>query len=571
LLALFPDQRDINTIVHESVGSLFVTTLFHSRRDIMEGKCESPASVAVIPPATSHPSVLARRLLQLSICIQQLSPTFDKGNLVMKSNLSQAMTNIVSTVVNLVTSNDEFIGTAEGLECLILQGIWQANAGNLRKAWLSHRRALSLGQLVGIDRENAHALKSADPALSPNQQASPGSMWYRTVFCDRYFSLVLGLPIGSPDNSFASDEATARDMPIEKLEKFHTVVAARIADRNSNKTPQAFTITQAIDYDLETAARKMDPGWWAEPTINPFSTPQEMAHSMAHLAIQIHHFSLLVLLHLPYMLRDPSESRYDYSRTTCVNSSREVLRRFITFRSLICSAFSCRHVDYSALIAAMTLQLSYLGQPPGALSARRLPLADCTQGMEDRRLVVMVRERMEHVALLNDDRLSRESADMVGRLMVVLEAASQRDGGDQSACPGAMLHHLQLAIPYLGTVSIHPNRSSKTTAVATAAAAAPCPSGLGDLATVQPTATGTTQCPTEAVGDDLGQPMDFGNIGPSFTQGAEDAASGMYMEFEPQGADTVLFPDLMAESDDWIFQGVDTTYWSLLNGDMRPG
>jgi hypothetical protein len=43
---------------------------------------------------------------------------------------------------------------------------------------------------------------------------------------------------------------------------------------------------------------------------------------------------------------------------------------------------------------------------------------------EDRLLVEAVRERMERVSVLNDDALSRESADVVGRLMVVFDAAA---------------------------------------------------------------------------------------------------------------------------------------------------
>lgn len=571
LQGLFPDQQDMNTIVRESPGVLFVTSLFYSNKDITEGNSEPLSHLTLIPPVSSHPTVLARRLLQVSICMQQLPPAFDTANLVMKSTIAQTMANIVSTVIDLVTSNDEVIGTAEGLECLILQGVWQANAGNLRKAWLSYRRALSLGQLMGIDRAGSHALKSADPRSNSKLQPSPESLWYRIIFCDRYFSLVLGLPIGAQDNSFASDEATARDTPAEKLEKFHTVIAGRIIDRNSNKTPQAYATTQIIDCDLEAAAQNMARQWWAEPILSPFATPAQIAQSTSHLNLQIHHFSLLVLLHLPYLLRDPSESRYDYSKATCVRSSREVLKRFISFRSLISSAFACRHIDYAALMAAMTLLLSYLSPKPGT-SANPQPLATCGQREEDRKLVEVVRERMEHVAIVNHDRLSRESADMVGQLMVILEAQSAGHGHSVSECGSAALERLHLAIPYLGTISIHPNSS--------AMAAAPFAEGLtvggaAHLLCANSSANGLQHAPDAplkplATGG-IEQAMDFNTTieEPQFSPG-DYVANGMYMEFEPQD-ENLLFPDLMAEGDDWAFQGVDTTYWSLLNGGMGSG
>lgn len=483
----------------------------------------------------------------------------------MKSSFSETMSRIVSTVINLVTSNDDLIGTTEGLECLILQGLWQANAGNLRRAWLSYRRALSLGQLLGVDRGCSQALKSADPSLDPSKQAPPENLWYRIVFCDRYFSLVLGLPIGASDNSFASEEAMARDTPMEKLEKIHTVIAARIADRNSSKASQPYSITQAIDYDLETAARDMDPEWWAEPPpLDPFCSSGQVMITKIQLNLQIHHFSLLVLLHLPYMLRDPADSRYEHSRTTCVRSSREVLRRFVLFRSLINSVFSCRHVDYAGLIAAMTLQLSYLG----CARSPQLPVdaARAAQAQEDRRLVEVVRERMEHVAILNHDNLSRESADIVGKLMVVLDAVGS-DGAALSESRSAMLNHLQLAIPYLGTISIHPNGASMPAVDTAASRGEPLPV----TAVAQPPPnTGTPQSPLGAGDHVPEQPMDFGDIA-QLSEETEGVIAGMYMELEPQDPDTALFPCLMAENDEWAFQGVDTTYWSLLNSEMGSG
>ncbi len=66
-----------------------------------------------------------------------------------------------------------------------------------------------------------------------------------------------------------------------------------------------------------------------------------------------------------------------------MKSSREALRRFVTFRSLVSSAHSCRHVDYASLIAAMTLLLGYLApRPPAHLEESFDP-----QREEDRSLV----------------------------------------------------------------------------------------------------------------------------------------------------------------------------------------
>ncbi|KAB5539250.1 hypothetical protein GE09DRAFT_1176186 [Coniochaeta sp. 2T2.1] len=596
LHALFPSQADIDTIVEGTGGAYFVTTMFHNRADLLAGKWETPSSLRIIPPISSHPTVLARRLVQLAICMQQLAPSFNRGELHLKHSLAKTMARITSTVQALVTSNDEVIGTAEGLQTLALQGIWHSNAGNLRKAWLSNRKALSLAQLMGIDRPSSssspsRAFKYADhTTANPNQHATAAGVYYRVVYSDRFLSLLLGLPIGTYDTSFATEEAMANDDAVERLNKAHTLISARIVDRNADKTSQAYTLTQQIDFELESAGNAIPPSWWAEPSpLDPFTSPTKLSEMVCVFIHQIHHFDLLILLHLPYMLRDPAESRYEYSRVTCVRASREVLKRFVSFRTIINSAFSCRHVDYSALIAAMTLLLSYLGasnklvsqhdptstnvpiwRPPPDTAAQ--PPSCATDEIahpvcsyhEDRKLIEAVRERMRHVAIINDDKLSQESADIIAQLMPVLEV---RDRGAESATVDC----LHLSVPYLGTVSIGPKHVG---AGLTGGSGSGSAQGHGQGQRV--VAPYEISFPDVAQGQlggmvPMEQQMDLSDLEHVFMSGGHDGNGGMgggFGQFDPQMLPDAGFPELVAEADDWTLQGVDTTYWSLLNGGM---
>lgn len=83
------------------------------------------------------------------------------------------MNKIMSTVQALITSHDELVSTVDGLECLILQGILHNNGGNPRRAWLSYRRAMNIGQLMGIQRRG--------DTISGGR-----GMWYQIVQADRY-------------------------------------------------------------------------------------------------------------------------------------------------------------------------------------------------------------------------------------------------------------------------------------------------------------------------------------------------------------------------------------------------
>ena len=560
---LFPSQHDVDILVQATPGGNFITSQFYSFRRVIEGTAEPAYNISAIPLESSHPSVLAKRLLQISICMQQVHPTFDLKTLELKASLQRTTHNIVTAVTDLVTSNDDLVATAEGLQCLVLQGLWHSNAGNLRKAWLSYRRAISFGQLIGIDRGVSQALKYTD--MDAKFRPSPDHLWYRIVACDRALSLMLGLPVGTTDDSFASDEASQKDTQIEKLERLHTVVAAKIVERNRNKTSKAYALTQAIDCEMDGAARHMGREWWDEPTISPLEPGLQAMGEVQHLMQQVHHHDLLILLHLPFMLSDPNESRYDYSKQTCTRSSRAVLKRFITFRSQITTAYSCRHVDYSALIAAMTLLLSYLRQNVSQ------PSPSCTQRGADRNLIESVRERMQHVAILNHDKLSQESADILGQLMPIVDSIN----GDTTECGSAALSFLQLNIPYFGTINIHP---SVTDALPEGASVAPgslptAPLMLYNMNQLKSPSgqVQTPRAPLEAqpAPGTLPDAMDFSPVDPSLAHGS-NAVNGMFMQFEPQ-TDTRMFdfPTLTAEAEDWAFQGVDTTYWSLVNS-LQP-
>ncbi|PYH88857.1 hypothetical protein BO71DRAFT_403517 [Aspergillus ellipticus CBS 707.79] len=530
LYALFPSQADVDRITSLSQGTEWMATLFHSQADATAHKIEPSAQITV-PQNPTHPTILARTLLRLAICMQHLGPYVDTKHFTSKIPVEQSMVHIISTVSSLVISNDDMIGSLEGLQCVILHGLWLMNAGNLRKAWLTFRRAISVAQLIGIGPGNITSatwdtLESHDRPRS----SSVDKTWYIIVASDRYLSLFLGLRIDMRDDSFASEEATKDDSPEEKLEKFHTVISARIGERNLQDTNQAYATTQTIDYDLEAGAKRQGQGWWVNPSLTPCEVPQQMFDCIKRLMLQIHHHGLLIMLHLPYLLRDPAEDRYVYSRLTCIRSSREILPRFIAFRTTVESVYSCRHIDYSGSIAAMTLLLSYLVL--GQDSTGRISVTD-EQRDEDRRLVCRVKARMEEVALLNQDKLSQESAQIIGQLLPVLAA----DGGERiSLATGADNDTVKLKIPYLGMVKVRVNSQR----------------GLN-----------TTHTASLSLGHEPGagrSPLDM-----------EELPDNMPIQFEPQNlGDHLDFPSLTAEANDWPFQGVDTNFWSLLHGGMAP-
>ncbi|KAF5566203.1 c6 zinc finger [Fusarium pseudoanthophilum] len=524
LHALFPSQQILYAISQQSPGARFVLAMFYSQQDQIDGKPEPLSALAQIPPVTSHPAILAKRLLQLAVCLQQMPPYFDGSTLGLSKPPRETMEEWIAVTGRLVTSDDDFVGCLEGLECLILQSFYQSDAGHLRKAWLTGRRALNMAQLMGIDRKSAKSIKSVDPSFSNKHRPSPPVIWFRINCNDRYVSLILGLPIGSRDNSFAEDNALVSDAPSDKLGKVYAMMAGKIADRNELKGSEAYVLTQSIDMELEKAYKMMDDGlWWKLPDMAICcGTSDASGDGMSVIKLQIRHFSLLILLHLPYLLRDRGQRRYEYNRATCMQASRDVLDRFLEYRNCFTTSISGRHVDYSALVAAMTLLLGYLGW--------RWPGYE-TEKEHDRDLAEKTQERMQEMGALNNDRLCIEAAETIRQLLPIVQR--------QSGTSGENVH---LNVPFLGTVNINPGPTPPASTASMMASNSTTPSGNVDMSQF---------------------PLSFNS--PSF--GSENCDLSTTCAFAPDVLDS-NWPCFTADPEDWALQGVDTTYWTMLNSSI---
>jgi hypothetical protein len=465
IYAFFPPPETLNILVNESFGTSVVLAPLSVKKNKADNRPEATSVLTCLPPLTSHPALLAKRLVQLAFCLQHLPVTIGVEtlglNLPTESDSKSAFEIAeawVSAAAAIVTGNDALIGCVEGIECLLFQSLFWIDAGHFRKAWMAGRRAMSTAQLMGLDRRSQSfskcpTLPSCDPDKGPAEQPRPEALWWRLNCNDRYLSLMLGLPIGSRDNSFAADEYTAQDAPEIRLGKAYTVITSKVADRNDaialGNSAEAYALTQAIDLDLERAARVMKNPWWRPPNMTargghaapcaafefyehqgPNSAPapsaaDETVTAAMTLKIQVRHYSLLILTHLPYLLREREGRRYEYNRATCMQASRAILERFLSFRTIFTRSVSGRSIDYAGLIAAATLMLGHLPrrrqqqqnegeeEDPAEENDER----EVSEREQDRELAEAFRDKMCELAAWNKDRLAAESAEAIAQLL----------------------------------------------------------------------------------------------------------------------------------------------------------
>jgi len=147
----------------------------------------APYPEAQLPRRDIHQVIMAKCMLTLAITLQV--PCRD--NFLGLSEPQDTITrHLIIAARTWVTTNEEMHGTVESLLCIMLEGAFETNAGNLRRAWSVYRRAMTVAQLMGLHRSRTALLKHIDPKTD----VQPEIVWFRIVLNERHLSMLLGLP-----------------------------------------------------------------------------------------------------------------------------------------------------------------------------------------------------------------------------------------------------------------------------------------------------------------------------------------------------------------------------------------
>lgn len=509
---------------------------------------------------------------QLNLHNIDLHPDLHKDIKGLSESPQEIMQRMSDLAIRLVTTNDELLGSIEALECVMIESVFQANIGNLRRSWIACRRAMNIAQLMGLNRPRH---KAHYEVLDPGANYHPHLMWFRILFLDRHLCLMLGFPQGSLDRNMGSEEVLATDTPMGRLERIHCVVASRILERNESRSSIAdITLTRAIDKELQGAVRSLPSKWWLTPDLDSKLTDaQGLFWNTRRLFAQLMHYNLLNQLHLPHMLHSFSAGcSFEYSRLTCANASREVLSRFITLRSFNGIAYSCRTVDFLALMAALTLLLAHLDSRRHPTDAGDL-LAH--QYHSDRAMIEKVQENMEEVNRLNSDALSAESADLLRRLLTIdgdTTGSTLRKVDVVQEPISTMVSQVEnspivsVHIPYFGTIQVSREGINKE-------ASKPGPA-------LEPTRGPAKSAQSASLPDapvySQNNTMLSAEGGTSVAAGYSHSNAHLRALATPDTDVTDLYgsqlfrqeqyPGLVAVTEDWALQGVDAFFFESLTG-----
>jgi hypothetical protein len=378
--------------------------------------------------AKSHSTIIARTLLHLAICINTLPPEFNATRLSHIWSLDAAMENYVSTVTSLVISFDDQMSTLPGLETLLLLAIYHMNSANLRQAWLIVRRAMNLAHLMGIHRIIAHP--SGPSPIEAVESAR--HLWGSIIDSDRFLSLHLRLP-------FALDE-----YPIPKDADRHVKHRAElgslcrdIAELDRNVSAQSYVQALALDEKLESLMKHMSKDFWDVPNVPPTARSPESSVVLERLVVQIWHFELKVFVHLPFLLRASQESRYEYSKITALQASRNIVMRWFALRNSNITQACCRFSELAVFIATITIALDILIEM-GTKDQKEVQKTRCS----DFAMICRVIGELEKLANASPrEKIAARSAVVIKKIISSLDPSRRAQKG-------------RVTLPYFGTIEL---------------------------------------------------------------------------------------------------------------------
>lgn len=424
------------------------------------------------PEPNVHPILIARHMLHAATALQHLHPDFYEEIKGLSVPPREMMRRLADVAIKILTTNDNSIGCIEGLECMMIESWYHANGGNLWKGLVAIRRAMTIAQLMGFHRPGRAQCK----VVAHDTEAYPELVWFRIVSIERYLCLMLDIPQGTHDVTMASESMLTSDTPMGRLDRIHCAITSRILERNqSNPSSHDFALTQGLDEELQRASGGLPPQWWLTPNLaTSMSEPEALFWDMRRLFHHLYHYNLLIQLHLPYMLRSLAIGEmYDYSRSTCVNASREILSRFVMFHSFNRIAFCCRTVYFFGLMAAMTLLIAHIDEHRRRPPSLTLPQRSWNHTVSrdnllahqrpcDHALIEKVLESFEEVSRLEGDAMSVHSSGLLRRLMAVEAEAAEtlhHDGvqvavNEEGPDPSDSSDTVRVSIPYFGVIKI---------------------------------------------------------------------------------------------------------------------
>jgi len=436
LLNLLPAEHDLHAILESTTAWWDSWRLLFP--EISVSKEEKTLKNHILGALKEEsPVSIARGLICLGIFFRQTRPGADNSSLYFSRSPKDTLVYYLSVVDQHIIADDEYAGSCDGLELIVLVAKTHVNLGHPRKGWLLLRRGVAIAQLMGLHPDRTLMVEKPDASTERRENA-----WWSLYMVDRYISLLLGLPYALSDGPVVKEAVEKCIDPTGRYQRKIAMIVGDIIDRNQVSSGPSLPLTLEIDQNLENVARIMSDDWWdIESARSSQTIPVE--ESFCRKGTQLWHFQTKAFLHLPFMLQSATDRRYEYNRHACLDAARQMLHRYHLFRLDDKGPyFICKIMDFQVFNAVVLLLLGLLGY--GGTSAPR----DAEDG--DLKLIETTLSILRGASNAEpDDAMLSQAVEAIETLAAF---RSENAAGDERRSG----KNCRIVIPYFGTINISP-------------------------------------------------------------------------------------------------------------------
>lgn len=431
LIALLPSQHDSDLIFESTHGWTIFANMYKPNKDLFVHGDPLSYALDMAAVARERPIIIARTLLHLAVCIRSLPPEFDSRRLSHARPLDEIMEMYVSAVNSFISASDEILCTLPGLETLLLLTLYHLKDSSLRMSWLVVRRAVNLAQLMGLHRIMKKTSTSTCQTIEAIDSAKV--LWRAIVDVETYLGLHLRLPFSS--------EVYPCDASGDSYNNYRAklaILSRQIAEIDGHITPQTYVHALNLDEKLELLMKDMPKEFWELPNVPSGARTPESAAVLERLIQQIWHLELKIFVHLPFLLRAHQESKYEFSKITGLQASRNVIMRWFALRNASMTQACCRFAELGVFFATLTIALDILIE----MGTKERSEVQRTRGSDFAILCRVIGEMEKLAKGSSREKIAGRSANVIKKLLCSLDPSRRTT------------RSVKMRIPYFGTIEI---------------------------------------------------------------------------------------------------------------------
>jgi hypothetical protein len=394
---LIPDGRSLRCILETTERYWTIWPL-----GMNEVPGEKPCFPCTVPDALSFVEeslrsgtrgAVAKCLVWLTICIQQLPKDFEETTARLPLRPCDLISHYLNVVDSLTLSNAPPACDLECIEALVLQYKVFVNMGRPQRAWKCTRSALDSALLLGLHRA------TGDDYDSRRKSRLWTAIWQH----DRHLAVFLGLPYTVPEQYIRPPgPSNAGEVPAEQLFFHHlNIICGLIVDRDQLHQQSSFSATARIVEEMDKL-EKLIPEGWAKSSMDDRSIPLGVSF-WRQVAILFFH-CVNQQVHLPYVKAAAEDKRHEYSRCAAIQSAEFTMRTYHGVRAMMGVPVICELLDFFAVSACLVLATDLsLGMTPRSPDEEDRIWGLISQFIQD----------MRHVASLLDCAVIEQSVEIM--------------------------------------------------------------------------------------------------------------------------------------------------------------